>query len=61
MKIRQLASFFDCQCVSDKFVYFRLINLKEFTTALSSSNETGKVTGNLETKYKNAKHGKVIV
>ncbi|XP_028408425.1 voltage-dependent anion-selective channel protein 2-like isoform X2 [Dendronephthya gigantea] len=29
----------------------------DFTTALSSSNETGKVTGNLETKYKNAKHG----
>ncbi|WP_411027384.1 hypothetical protein, partial [Salmonella sp. s54925] len=29
----------------------------EFTTALASSNETGKVNGNLQTKYKNPKYG----
>jgi hypothetical protein len=40
------------ECVNSYF--------QDFTTALSSSNETGKVTGNLETKYKNAKHGKLF-
>ena len=30
---------------------------KEFTTKGSSSNDTGKIGGSLETKYKQPKHG----